>query len=353
MNSNITTFWHQSHTLIIFFAICLSVIIAVIVFRYGLNKTIKIFRQEKSEKFIFLHKNWQKSLVVALILFLLYFVETVFLMPKEYSGYYYHLLSLLIITYLTWLIVQILYSLRDRIVKRTDTDLTKDMNLRAAFTKLNILLKIAVFAVVIIGISLALMTFPRIHQIGISILASAGIAGVIIGFAAQKSLGNLLAGIQIALTQPIRIDDVVMIEGEFGNIEEISLTYVVIRIWDKRRLVVPITYFIEKIFQNWTRSSFELIGAVVLEVDYATPLNEMRSALDGILGNTNMWDGKTKSLSVTDAKSQTLQLRILVSAKDSATLWDLRCYVREQLIEFLQNNYPHCLPKIRLEVGNK
>lgn len=353
MNFNITTFWHQSHTLIIFFAICIGVIITVVAIRYGLKKIIKIFRQEKCKKFILLRKNWQKSLLVALILFLLYFVETLFLMPKEYSGYYYHLLSLLIITYLTWLTVQILYSLRDRIARRTDKDLAKEMNLRAIRTKLNILLKIAVFAVVIIGISLALMTFPKIHQIGISILASAGIAGVIIGFAAQKSLGNLLAGIQIALTQPIRIDDVVMIEGELGNVEEISLTYVVIRVWDKRRLVVPITYFIEKIFQNWTHSSFELIGTVILEVDYATPLNEMRIALDGILSNTNMWDGKTKSLAVTDAKSQTMQLRILVSAKDSSTLWDLRCYVREQLIEFLQKNYPQCLPKIRLDIGNK
>ena len=345
------TVWHQSHAIIIFISICAIVVLAVAMLHWGVKKILRLLRRGKSHRVVLLRKNWQKILVIALTLFMLYCIESIFLMPKEYSKYYYHLLALLVIVFLTWVVVQILYSVRDRMFLRVDKDVVHDMSMRAARTKLNILLKIAVFAVVVIGISVALMTFPTIHEIGVSILASAGIAGVIVGFAAQKSLGNLFAGIQIALTQPIRIDDVVVVDNEMGNIEEISLTYVVVRLWDKRRLVVPITYFVEKVFQNWTLLYFELIGSVILHVDYITPVDKMRVALDDILANTLLWDGKTKQLAVIEAKEQSIELRILVSAKDSTTLWDLRCYVREEMIAFLQKNYPDCLPKKRLTVN--
>ena len=191
----------------------------------------------------------------------------------------------------------------------------------------------------------------RDSQFGTSLLASAGIAGVIIGFAAQRSIATLVAGFQIAVTQPIRIDDVVIVENEWGKIEDITLTYVVVQIWDLRRLVLPITYFIEKPFQNWTRASAELLGSVFLHVDYTMPLAPLREELDRILAASKLWDGKVKVLQVTDAREHTLELRVLASARDAPTAWDLRCEVREKLIAFLQAEHPTALPRDRIELS--
>ena len=181
-------------------------------------------------------------------------------------------------------------------------------------------------------------------------IASAGVAGIVVGFAAQKSLGTLLAGIQIALTQPVRIDDVVIVEGEWGRIEEITLTYVVVRIWDLRRLVVPITYFIEKPFQNWTRTSADILGSVFLHVDYGVPVDALRKELTRILEASPNWDRKVNVLQVTDAKERTLELRALASSSDASRSWDLRCEVREKLVAFVQANYPGSLPRLRATV---
>jgi small-conductance mechanosensitive channel len=168
-----------------------------------------------------------------------------------------------------------------------------------------------------------------------------------LGFAAQRSIATLLAGFQIALTQPIRVDDVVIVENEWGRIEEITLTYVVVRIWDLRRLILPITYFIEKPFQNWTRSSAEILGTVFLHVDYSVPVNELRGELTRILHSSSLWDGKVNVLQVTDSKEHTLEIRALASAANASLAWDLRCEIRERLVEFLQRNYPGSLPRIR------
>jgi small-conductance mechanosensitive channel len=172
----------------------------------------------------------------------------------------------------------------------------------------------------------------------------------VIGFAAQKTLGNLLAGIQIAITQPIRIDDVVVVEGEWGRIEEITLTYVVVRIWDLRRLVLPIGYFLEKPFQNWTRVSADVLGTVYLVVDYTVPVDEIRAQLERIVRESNLWDRKVCGVQVTDASERGIEVRALVSAADSSKAWDLRCEVREKLIAFLQQNYPGSLPRVRAEI---
>lgn len=195
------------------------------------------------------------------------------------------------------------------------------------------------------------MTFDKVRQIGVSILASAGIAGIIIGFAAQRSLATLIAGIQIAITQPIRIDDVVIVENEWGWIEEITLTYVVIRIWDQRRLVVPITYFIERPFQNWTRTSAELLGTVYLYADYGIPVDELRQELEKIVNASPLWDKRVAKIQVTNATEKTVEMRALVSAENSSNAWELRCLVREKLIDFMQRNYPERLPRIRLETN--
>ncbi len=196
------------------------------------------------------------------------------------------------------------------------------------------------------------MNFENFRHIGTSLLASAGVAGLIIGFAAQRTIANVLAGFQIALSQPIRIDDVVIVENEWGRIEEITLTYVVVAIWDMRRLVLPISYFIEQPFQNWTRTSADILGTVFLYVDYTIPINEIRKELGRILQQSEYWDGKVWRLHTTEAKEQTVEIRALMSAPDSGAAWELRCEVREKLIEFVQKNYPDGLPKFRTEIQN-
>jgi small-conductance mechanosensitive channel len=204
--------------------------------------------------------------------------------------------------------------------------------------------------VVLLATVAVLSQFEFFDTLARSLLASAGIAGLILGFSAQKVLGNLLAGIQIAITQPIRLDDVVIVENEWGWIEEITLTYVVVKIWDLRRLVVPISYFIEKPFQNWTRISADILGTVFMYGDYTIPVAKLREELTRILQSTDLWDGKVDCLQVTDAKEYTLELRALMSAEDSPKAWDLRCLVREKLVAFVQENYPQCLPKFRTEL---
>src|SRR5690606_36653014 len=197
------------------------------------------------------------------------------------------------------------------------------------------------------------MLFEDVRRIGISLFASAGVAGIIIGFAAQRIIGTVIAGIQIAITQPIRLDDVVIIEGEWGKIEEITLTYVVVHIWDKRRLIVPTTFFFEKPFQNWTRTTSEILGTVFIYTDYNVPFDELRNELTRLLESSPLWDRKVNVLQVTDAKERTVEVRALMSAKDSGTAWDLRVFVRENLIKFLQKNYPGSLPKTRIVINDE
>ena len=200
-----------------------------------------------------------------------------------------------------------------------------------------------------VGVGFILLQFDSLQPLGTGLLASAGVVGIIIGFASHQILANLLAGFQIAFTQPFRIDDVVIVEGEWGRIEEITLTYVVVRIWDQRRLVLPITYFINNPFQNWTRTTADIWGSVFIYVDYSVPIEKIREELKRIVSTTKEWDGKVAVLQVTDSSERTITLRALVSARNASDAWSLRCFVREKLISFLQNKYPDSLPKLRLE----
>ena len=212
------------------------------------------------------------------------------------------------------------------------------------YTQVRLIEHVINFIIVIITISFMVMSFAEARELGVSIFASAGVVSIIIGIAAQKSLGNVLAGIQIAISQPIRLEDAVIVEGEWGWIEEITLTYVVVRIWDLRRLVVPISYFIENTFENWTRTSADLIGTVFLYTDYTVPVEELRQELTRVLEKSTNWDKKVNVLQVTDMKEHTVELRILASALDSSITWNLRCEIREKLLEFLQKNHPSALP---------
>jgi small-conductance mechanosensitive channel len=248
-----------------------------------------------------------------------------------------------------WLVILTIQIVSDLVSARYRMDLADNLSARRVQTQIEVLHRIVVVIVVIVTVSIMLMTFPAIKHIGMSLLASAGLAGLVVGMAMKSTLSSLIAGIQIAFTQPIRIEDAVVVEGEYGWIEEIGTTYVIVRIWDLRRLVLPLSYFIEHPFQNWTRSSADLLGSVFLYVDYTVPVEEVRAELSRIVKSTNLWRGKVCVLQVTDAMEGTLQLRALVDAQDSGAAWDLRCYVREKLVQFLQEKYPNALPKIRAD----
>jgi len=233
------------------------------------------------------------------------------------------------------------------LLSRHRIDVPDNASARRIHTQVSVIRKVIVAAVLIIAIGSVLMLFDPVRQFGTSILASAGIVGIVVGFAAQKTLGNLLAGIQIALTQPLLIDDIVVVEGEFGQIEEITLTYVTVRTWDLRRMILPITYFVEKPFQNWSRVSPEVLGTVILYLDYQAPLGELRAELKRLVEHNPKWDGKVCGLQVTDTKQNAVEVRALVSSTDPAKAFDLRCEVREGLVEFLRRYHPESLPRVR------
>jgi small-conductance mechanosensitive channel len=267
----------------------------------------------------------------------------------EMEGIIQNAVSLLLIGTIAFLVIEFIDVMARIVMQRHRIDVADNRRARAIYTQVMVLKKIAASVIGVFAIASMLMVFQSVRQFGTAIIASAGVAGIIIGFAAQKTIATLLAGFQIALTQPIRIDDVVIVENEWGRIEEITLTYVVVRIWDLRRLVLPITYFIEKPFQNWTRTSADILGTVFLHVDYDVPLEALRQELTRILKASALWDGKVNVLQVTDAKDRTLEIRALASARDASAAWDLRCEVREKLITYIQQHYPESLPRWRVE----
>jgi small-conductance mechanosensitive channel len=227
-------------------------------------------------------------------------------------------------------------------VKKTDN--LKERKIR---TQLQFVRKFAITTIIFLTLAAILLSFESMREIGKYLITSVGVGGIIVGIAAQKSLSNLFAGLQIAFTQPIRMDDVLIVEGEWGRVEEITLTYVVVCIWDQRRLILPINYFIEKPFQNWTRISADILGTVFIYADYTLPIEPIRTELTRLLENNSLWDQRVNVLQVTDVKEHTMELRALMSAANSGNAFDLRCYVRENLVTFIQKNYPECLPKTR------
>ena len=238
----------------------------------------------------------------------------------------------------------------DFYVRRFRIDVADNLLARKHLTQVRVLRRVAETIVVMISVAAALMSVPEVRQFGVSLIASAGAAGIVLGLAARPILTNLIAGIQIAIAQPIRIGDAVVVENEWGWIEEITGTYVVIQIWDWRRMIVPLSYFLQTPFQNWTRNSAELIGEVLLWLDYTVPVDRLREKLSKIVKESKLWDGRVVNLQVTDASDRSIQLRALASARNSQDVWDLRCEIREKLIGFLQEHYPGALPKQRAEL---
>jgi len=249
---------------------------------------------------------------------------------------------------ISWFLIVLIKTLKTAFLKRIDISQKDNLTSRKIYTQINLLEKVIIFVIILFALGIVLLSFDSIRKIGIGLFASAGLAGIIIGLSAQKVVGALLAGIQIAITQPFRIDDAVFVENEWGWIEEINLTYVVVRIWDKRRLVLPSTYFLEKPFQNWTRTSAEIIGSIFIYTDYTISFQAMRDELSRLLNESELWDKNVNVLQVTDSKESAIEIRILVSAKNSPTAWDLRVYIREKMIEFIKKNYPESLPRTRV-----
>jgi len=301
-----------------------------------------------------LGRAWKKFKSPALVVVLLIdfvLLKELFILGEEASASINQFITVSIIFCVTWLLIKAINLSRELVLRQYDMDEKDNLKARKVYTQFRVLERIIIFTLILIATAIALMTFDGIKRIGISLFASAGVAGIIIGFAAQKLLGSILAGFQIALTQPIRIEDVVIVENEWGWIEEITLTYVVVRIWDKRRLIVPTTYFIEKPFQNWTRVSSDILGTVYIYTDYQVPVGELRKEFTRILEESGLWDGKVNVMQVTNATEKTVEIRALMSTVDSPTGWDLRVLVREKLIFFLQENYPQSLPRMRVEMS--
>jgi small-conductance mechanosensitive channel len=259
------------------------------------------------------------------------------------------LLLIAVIGLIGWTAITALNIAADLYLRRFRIDTEDNLLARKHLTQVRVLMRTADVLLVVVTFAAALMTFEPVRQYGVSLFASAGVAGIVAGLAARPVLSNLFAGVQLAMTQPIRIDDQVIVENEWGWIEEITSTYVVIRLWDWRRLIVPLTYFIEKPFQNWTRENSALIGSAFIYVDYRAPVEAIRTKLDEIVKQSKLWDGRVVNLQVTDAKEGTIELRCLMSANSAPQAFDLRCEVREKLVEFLQKQHPDALPRYRAE----
>ncbi len=261
-----------------------------------------------------------------------------------------HFTTLALTGALVWLGMRCVAGLANAVVQLHPLEGEDNLHARQIQTQTRVLARMLMGLILFVGIGLALMTFPAVRTLGTSLLASAGVAGLIVGIAARPALGNLIAGLQLALTQPIRLDDVVIIEGEWGRVEQIKGSYVVVRIWDERRLIVPLQWFIEHPFQNWTFSSSQIIGTVFIWVDYHLPLSPVRAELERLCQEAAEWDRRVCVLQVTEAGERAMQLRALVSSANSSLNWDLRCRVREGLIAFIQEHHPDCLPQARVEI---
>ncbi len=262
-----------------------------------------------------------------------------------------HIAALGVIAAFTWLGLRAVKAIEKTILQHNPLDITDNLRARQVQTQTRVLVRTLGILVLTIGAAAMLMTFPAARQIGASLLASAGLAGLAVGFAAKPVLGNLIAGLQIAIAQPIRLDDVVIVENEWGRVEEITGTYVVLRIWDSRRLVIPLQWFIEHPFQNWTRKTSSLLGSVIIWVDYSTPLEPLRAEAKRLCAEAgHLWDGEVCSLQITDCNDRAMQLRILASSGDSPRNWELRCYLRENVLIWLNRNYPDALPELRVSL---
>jgi len=328
--------------------IVLTALLALLVFRV-LRAVVRRFLQVRHP---LLHQILQhaESLVrFALVLFAVAVVVPALPFGATTSLTLHHVLIAAFVILLGWIAIVASNIAADRYMSQFQIDTEDNLLARKAVTQMRVLKRTASVVIGFLTLGFALMTFDAVREYGVSIFASAGVAGIALGLAAKPLLGNLIAGVQLAITQPIRIDDVVIIQGEFGWVEEFTSTYVVIRLWDWRRMVVPLGYFLENPFQNWTRTSSTLIGSVYFHLDYRTPVQALRDKLEEIVKASKIWDGKVVSLQVTETTERTIEVRALASAGSASKAWDIRCEIREKMLAFLQEHYPQSLPRLRTE----
>ncbi len=272
-----------------------------------------------------------------------------FNLPPDAAEWSFTTGRVLVIIAVGWALMQIVAWRLRRAASKADITAVNNLDARKMVTRINMLRRVSNVLIALLTCAAALMAVPAAREVGLSLFASAGVAGLVVGIAAQPVLANMMAGLQLAFTQPIRIDDAVVLEGEWGWIEEIDIFHVVVRIWDERRLIVPLKYFIEQPFQNWTRDSAAIIGSVFWHVDYRAPVNEMRKQLEVFCKDSKNWDGRVCVLQVTDARHDSVEVRALASASNSSAAWDLRCELREKMMAWLQDRYPEALPLQRAE----
>ena len=326
-----------------------GVVVAVLLVHVAVWRLVlKLMRDRALAADLATHCRWPARAVVALAALLLA-LQTAGLPAGPYRTVL-HLLLLALVAAGAWLAVRVVRVAEDALIRRYDVEVPDNLRARRARTQIQVFGRVVKVAIVVLAAAAMLLTFPQGRAVGASLLASAGIAGVIAGIAARSTVGNLIAGLQIAFAEPIRLDDAVVVEGEWGNVEEITLTYVVVRIWDRRRLVLPCSYFVERPIENWTRWSADIVGSVLLHVDYTTPVEEVRAEFQRVLDASKLWNGQTAVLQVVDTTEQTMVLRALVSADSAPNAWDLRCEVREQLLAWLQREHPEALPRVRAEL---
>jgi small-conductance mechanosensitive channel len=262
------------------------------------------------------------------------------------------LIEILLIISFAALLMGVVELCEDYVVHAYDISKPDNLRERKIRTQLQFVRRLSKITIIIISFCFILLSFDNLRKLGTGLLTGVGVSGVIIGFAAQKSLSGFLAGFQIAFTQPIRIDDVLIVEGEWGRVDEITLTYVVLKLWDKRNLVIPINYFIEKPFQNWTRTNATLVGSVFMYLDFTIPVDKLRTEVTELLHQTPLWDKETNVVQVTNFSEKTVEIRVLVSARNSADAFDLRCFIREGLLNYVTRHYPEALPYARVDLGN-
>ena len=258
-----------------------------------------------------------------------------------------YVVSVALIIALTWLVHCCINAISNTAVVLNPYDVIDNLKARRILTQTRVLARSAHFIVALLGLSFVLLTLPGARQFGASLLASAGVAGLVAGIAARPVLGNFIAGLQIAFTQPIRIDDVLIVQGEWGRVEEITGAFVVIRIWDERRLIVPLQWFIENPFENWTHTSSTILGTVFLWLDFGVPLDAVRTEFERVCKAAKLWDGRVCVMHVVDTTDRAMQIRLLVSAIDSGTAFDLRCLIRESMLSFIAREHPQGLPRLR------
>ena len=334
-------------------AIATFIVLLAVGIAYSLHKTVRRFLNivlARRYPYVLATINQMRGVTrLALIILALIIAVPVAPFEPDTASWLARLLVIAVITLIGWAGITGLRIAGELYLRRFRIDTEDNLLARKHLTQVRVFIRTADVLVVIVTIGAALMTFEPVRQYGVSLFASAGVAGLVAGLAARPVLSNLFAGVQLAMTQPIRIDDQVVIENEWGTIEEITSTYVVVRIWDLRRLIVPLTYFIEKPFQNWTRENSSILGTAMIYVDYRAPVGTIRDKLTKIVKASEKWDGRALGLQVTDAKEGTLELRCLMSASNAGNAFDLRCEVREKLIEFIGDQHPDALPRQREE----